>query len=311
MLEVAHRIELELLVRTFLGVDPPDRMMRQLAAVVRDFDAPPGTVLYEQGTPPGELFLVANGVVALIGDDGSRWEFEGQSLLGVVDATLDRPMTRRAVVESHAYGARLSLSDYIDVLEDNFDFAKRAMERAFRMVHETASELPPDLVFRPPSVDAVLDGRGADPRPLEMVERLMVLYRSNVLATAPLQPLASLAALAEEERWDEGEVIERPGTPLHSLRFIASGAVRAERTSPPVVGAFGPSDVLSGSSAIGLETTQYTMTATAPTRTLRVLKEDLFDVMEDHFGLAGTLFKCNAVENERIRTLRATHDSSD
>lgn len=311
MLEVAHRIELELLVRTFLGVEPPDRMMRQLAAVVRDFEAPVGTVLYERGDPPGELFLVANGVVALVGEDGSRWVFEGQSLLGVVDATLDRPMSRTATVESDAYGARLTLADYTDVLEDNFDFAKSAMERAFHGVHENALELAPDGVFPPPSQDAVLDDRGADPRPLEIVERLMVLYRSRTFLRAPLQPLTSLATLAEEERWDAGDVIERADESMHSLRFVASGHVRAEREVPKIVGAFGPSDVLGGTASIGLDTSFYTMTATRPTRTLRVLKEDLFDVMEDHFGLAGTFFRSNAIENERIRDLRAARQARD
>ncbi|MEQ8273347.1 MAG: cyclic nucleotide-binding domain-containing protein [Deltaproteobacteria bacterium] len=311
MLEVAHRIELELLMRTFLGMEPPDRVMRQLASVVRDFDAPPGTVLYERGDPPGELFMIADGTVALIGEDGSRWVFEGQSLVGVLDSTLDRPMTRRAVVETRAHGARLMLADYLDVLDDNFDFAKTAMERGCRMVHENALALAPDHVFPPPSEDPILDERGGDPRPLEMVERLMVLHRSSLFDAAPLQPLASLAALAEEERWEAGDVIERQGETSMYLRCVASGSVCAERDDPRVVADFGPSDVVAGIAALGLTEAGYTIRATRPTRTLKLLKEDLFDVAEDHFGLMGTFFRCNGLENERIRNLGSALDRVD
>lgn len=311
MPETAHAVELELLVRTFLQMKPPERVMRQFAAILRPLEAPEGTILYERGAPSGEVFLIAHGTIASVGEDGSRWMFEGQSFLGVLDATLDRPHSRTAVVEKHAEGARMNLLDYIDILEDNFDFAKDGMQRGCIFSHEAMLANAPDEVFVAPTEDLVLEMRGADPRRLEMVERLMVLHRSSFFVRAPMQPLVSLATLAEEERYDAGEKIFEFQEPNANLRFVVSGRVRAERQTPRVVAEFGPSDLLGGPAAVGYDTYQYTMTATRPTRILRIAKEDLFDVMEDHFRLSGTLFAFNARENERARRLTSGRETVD
>lgn len=301
--DAAARVGLEIFVRTFLGMRPPDRVMRQLAGMMRELEAPTGTVLYERGDPATEIFMIQEGRVALVGEDDSRWTFEDQSMIGIVDASLDRPYSRTAIVEEPVFGARMMFADYGEVIEDNFDFTIGAIQRGTFVSWETALKLGPHDAFPPPSSDEVLQRRGDDDRRLEMVERLMVLHRSVLFADAPIQPLVSLANHAEEHRFEAGETIYEVGDPSDSILFVANGLVEIEQVDPKIVARFGPGDVVAGIFPVAHDCYPFSARAIEPTRLLRITQEDLFDVAEDHFGIARAVLSYNSRDNARVRSL--------
>ena len=299
----ARRVGLEILARSFLGMRPPDRVMRQLGTIMREIDAPEGTVLYERGAPSNEVFMIREGRVALVGDDDSRWIFEDQSMIGVVDATLDRAHARTAVVEARVHGAKVAFADYLEVLEDNFDFTMRLMQRGFWLAYQTGLRLAPDGVFPPPSEDVVLMHCCEGKDRLDTFARLTVLDRSVLLRDAPVQPLVTLANHAEEVRVGTGERILERGAPNTAFLIVATGLVECRRTDPDVVARFGPGDLVSGAAAVGSDENELDAVALEPSVLLRISREDLYDVMEDHFGVVRAMFAYNARDNARVRRL--------
>lgn len=296
------RVEHELFIRSFFEVRPPDRMVQQLSASLRDYFAPAGTVLYERGHPSERIYFVISGEVQLEAPDTEPWVLKDLSLLGALDAGQARPYSRTARALSDVAALTMSFREYVDLMEDHFDFTKSSMESNARNLHERCLELAPDGVFAPVGPEEATP-LGAEP--LELLGKLRVLRHSDLCRRAPVQALVSLAIHGEEERWEPGQVLLSEGELNPHLRLVASGRLEATREQPLVRAAFGPGALLLGCSAIGYAESQYRVTAATPAMTVRVLKEDFYDVMEDHFPLAGSAFSFFGVENERTRTLLA------
>lgn len=298
----ALRVEHELFIRSFFDVRPPERMVQQLSTALRDVYVPAGTVLYEQGEPSERLYFVIAGEVALEAPGADPWLLKDLSLLGALDASQGRPYSRTAKAVTDVAALTMAFRDYVDLMEDHFDFTKSTIESNARNLHTRVLELAPDGVFPPVIAEEPLIPLGG---PLELLERLLVLRRSELCVRAPVQALVSLAIHAEGEVWAPGEVLFREGDTNAHLRFVAAGRLEATRAQPRVVGAFGPGALVLGSAALGQERHLYQVTAQTPAVTIRLLKEDYWDVMEDHFALAGATFAFFGRENERTRILAA------
>lgn len=296
------RVEHELFIRSFFEVRPPDRMVQQLSASLRDYYAPAGTVLYERGQPSERLYFVISGEVQLEAPDSEPWVLKDLSLLGALDAGQGRPYSRTARAISDVAALTMAFREYVDLMEDHFDFTKSSIESNARNLHDRCLELAPDGVFAPvgPTEPATTSAE-----PLELLGKLRILRQSEFFQRAPVQALVSLAIHGEGEHWEPGQVLLERGDPNPHLRFVAQGRLEATREQPAVQAAFGPRSLLLGCAAISYAEAQYRVAAVTPALTVRVLKEDLFDVMEDHFPLAGSAFSYFGRENERTRTLLA------
>ena len=297
------KIGREIFLRSFFAVRPPQRVAQALVSVMQDHDFDAGEVVFDAGEMPVHVYFVVDGEVHLEADGETPWSFGELSVIGIADAVLDRPRVRRAIVRAPSHLLSIRFEDYLEILEDNFDFAKSAMEMANRTVHEQSRQLAPDGVFKAPNATSVVSADVLRQRPLNLVERLLVLYNAPFFVDAPVQPLVSLAALAEEERWSEGDQIFDVGQPLTDLRFVVAGKVRADLDDPRIVGWFGPGDLLGANAAISSPITVYRMTVEQDAVVLRIQKEDLFDLMEDHARLARVGFAFVARENERVRRI--------
>ena len=143
---------------------------------------------------------------------------------------------------------------------------------------------------------------------LDLMDRVMVLRRCQVFARTSVQALVNLAKHAFAERWQPGDVLFSAGDAAPHLRLIAAGTLhiaRGDLPAGPVTATFGPGELLLRQAALGAEVHAYTATAESEAITLRLSKEDLFDVAEDHFSLIGSLFSYLGRENERTRRLLA------
>lgn len=297
------KIGREIFVRSFFVTRPPPTLAQALVGAMKDHDYAAEDVIFEAGQRPVTVFFVVEGEVDLVGEDGLRWSFGEQSVIGIMDAVLDRPRVRRAVARTDAHLLSIRFQDYLELLEDHFDFAKGALEGAHQTIHETSRALPPDQVFKAPETTPIISESIVEHRPMNLLERLLVLHNAPMFKTAPVQSLVSLAVQAEEERWSEGEGVDA-GQPSTVLRFVAVGRIRAEQ--PPIVGHFGPGDLVGAHAAIGHPGTIYRLTAEVDSVLVCVQKEDLYDLMEDHARLTQSAFAFAAQENERARSLLAT-----
>jgi CRP-like cAMP-binding protein len=295
-------VQRELFIRSFFPAKPPERVTAQLVATMRDVDFPAGAIIFRAGDPPDQLFFISSGKVRLEADGEKPWIFESASVIGILDAGLRRKRKRTCVAETKVHAIVIDFEDYAEIMEDNFDFAKSTMVTAAGGLHQLSLHLSPDHVFAPPEVEnpsgveVVREGRA-----LNQIERLIVLHNARYFTGAPVQALVVLAKVAKEETWKEGDVLFRSGDPALEIRIVASGSFTVTRDHPHLTAPFRAGGLICGTAAVGFDVHEYTCTADRDSTTLAILKEDLYDVMEDHFGLGLSLFGFVARENERVR----------
>ncbi len=295
-------VQRELFIRTFFAMAAPERVTNQLVASMRDVEFPAGAIIFHAGDPPDQLFFVSSGTVRLEAEGEKPWTFETTSVIGILDAALQRNHARTAVAGTEVHAIVIDFEDYAEIMEDNFDFTRIEMIQAARAIHQLSLKLPSSRVFpsaeleNPAGIEIVRAGR-----PLNQIERLVVLHNARYFTNAPIQALVTLAKVAKEETWKSDDVLFQPGDPTHEIRIVSSGEIRITRDYPSIEAVFAAGGLICATAAIGCEVYEYTATALTEATTLVILKEDLFDVMEDHFGLGMTLFGFVARENERIR----------
>lgn len=307
---VALRVEHELFIRSFFDLRPPERMVQQLVAGLRDVFFPAGATIYQRGDAAENLYFLIEGAVVLEAEGEEPWRFGAQSMLGALDAGQGRPYSRTARVLTDVAALTMSFREYVDVMEDHFDFTKASLELGCSEMHERSLSLPPELVFEvgregPPLVPAPRDGAGFA---LELMDRVLVLRRCEIFAQTPVQALVTLAKHVEVEHFAPDATLFRAGDAAPHLRLLAAGRVRVWRDAPAVTARFGPGELLLRQAALGAERHAYTAVAETAAVTLRFSKEDLFDVAEDHFSLIGSLFAYLGRENERTRRLLAEQE---
>lgn len=306
---VALRVEHELFIRSFFDLRPPERMVQQLAGGLRDVFFPAGSMIYRQGDAAENLYFLIRGEVALEAEGEEPWTFGAQSMLGALDAGQGRPYSRTARVRRDVEALTMAFREYVDVMEDHFDFTKSNLELGCRDMHERSLLLAPDQVFDAPAREAA--PLVAAQAPLELMDRVLVLRRCEVFTRTPVQALVTLAKHVEIERFAPGETLFAAGDAAPHLRLLAAGRVRVERAEPQVTARFGPGELLLRQAALGADQHAYTAIAETATTALRLSKEDLFDVAEDHFSLIGSLFSYLGRENERTRRLLAERERAE
>jgi hypothetical protein len=133
--------------------------------------------------------------------------------------------------------------------------------------------------------------------PLDLVERLLVLSNTGLLATAGMQTLTDLAHTAEEKRLGHVDDLRAEGRDERS-HLLLEGTVVARRTGRSATvtvrpGSFVPRP-LARSKDWDLECMS---TGSSGLRTLAFRPEDLLDEMEEHTDLVRALL--GALWNER------------
>jgi CRP-like cAMP-binding protein len=300
--DLSLRIEHELFIRSFFEVRPPDRMVRQLAASLKDVFFPRGSTLYEKGQPSGNVYFVITGEIALESPGEDTWDLGEHAFIGALDAGQSRPYSRTARAKTDVSALMMPFREYLDLMEDHFEFTKGSMENGARNMDLRAMELPPEHVF--PRYEESAPIVPFEKHPLELMDRLLVLRHSDLFGQGPVQPLVSLAKYTESEHWKAGDILFRAGEPAPHIRMVVGGRIDIDLEKHKLKGAFGPGKVLR-QSAFAYDIQNYTARAGVESVTMRISKEDFFDVMEDHFSLVGSVFRYLGRENERIRTLTA------
>jgi CRP-like cAMP-binding protein len=299
------RVEHELFIRTFSSINPPPHVVQRLAGLMRDVVFEPGEVIYEEKEPASDLYFIVSGEVELRLGDERPWELGEQSMIGIIDAALDRAYSRTAVAREVTHALALRYVDYMDAMEEDINYALELISSGAARSDEMAAGLGGKHLF------AEMHGpSGADP-PLQEASdkvspmaRLSALRSTPLFARAPVQALASVAQLARVKHYEEGARIFSIGDAPDVVHVLVRGSVRLSRMTPGETGLILPVCVLGGLEAMSGVSRTYQAVAESPVTALVVQKEDLFDVIEDHPGLLRSLFSELALQRERL--MRAT-----
>ena len=288
-------MEREIFLRTMTVGRPISTTAKLLGEAMREVFFEAGSVLYEEGSASDDLFFIMQGVVALRRGGAPDWEFGPNSVIGILDADLDRPHARKAVALTDVEALALRTEDRLEVLEDNFEQTRAVILFTASRVHELALDLPDSVC------EKELDhGPEIGPERLPLVERVLLLHDTAAFRRAGIQARVSLAPVADEFRVRAGDTLFRAGEVTGVFFVVASGTIELEHENSKRRLRFGPGSIVGGGAAFGDVERLYAAHALSDAVLLRLREEDFFDVMEDHFDLARSVLGYIAQEQEHV-----------
>lgn len=131
-----------------------------------------------------------------------------------------------------------------------------------------------------------------------IIEKVIFLQDIDVFEEVRVEDLAHLAAIAEEMDYPAGTDIYKVNDSPDALYLIISGKVRLHRDEQEI-GISGPHEALGTWALFDNRPRVATATALEDTETLRILREDFYDLLADHVRIA------EAVLRSLTRRLRA------
>jgi CRP-like cAMP-binding protein len=266
----------------------------QVAGAMREVFFERAQEIFAIGDPAGDIFFLVRGSVRMTAPGAPPWDFDAPAIVGVFDAFAGRPRSRRAVATSDLHALSLAYADWLAVLEENHELACEAVLRVAAMLRRTRLGIAGDGGHDPPAP------AGPAAAGLGSFARTRALRRLPILRDASVEVTLRLAELAQEIDLAPGEVLFREGDPGETLSAVASGLVAVERADPPLRAVFGPGALVGGAAAVGLGPHPFTARAELPTVVLRLHRDDVLDLMEDHFDLTRGLLSAIGAEREEL-----------
>jgi CRP-like cAMP-binding protein len=288
-------VERLLFLRSLAMVRPEGPEAQQIAAAMRDVYFRRAAQLFGVGDPSGDVFFLVKGSVRMAPPPGTvapPWDFEAPAIVGALDSFLGRPRTRSAVATSETHALALAAADWLAVMEDNADFARESMLRLSGMLLRMHLEIEGDGGYAPPSATGAAIATG-----LGFLEKTIALREVPPLRAAGVQVVVRLVELATEIDLGPGDALFREGEACDAVDVVASGVIEIERSAPPLGAAFGPGALVGGAGALGLVRYPFGARARDGAAVIRLRRDDVLDMMEDHFELTRALM--SAVNAER------------
>jgi ATP:ADP antiporter, AAA family len=149
----------------------------------------------------------------------------------------------------------------------------------------------------------VADGQHSTPETseaMELIEKIFLLQKVDLLRGAPGAHLALLASIAEEVEVPSGEVLIVAGEPTTAMYILTSGEVTLQGVGEHIQ--LGPEQAFGTWALIDQDPSPIQAMASEPTRLLRITRLDLHDLLADHSELAVALLQGLA---RRMRNLVA------
>ncbi len=289
------RLKREILVRSMFPSMPVAAHLR-FTDLLDDLEARSGELVFDLGDPPERFLFLTEGRVAMEREGERAWEFEPVAVVGVIDAILERPRTRNCRALEPSRFLSLRMSDWFDMIEDNGQIARAAIRNFATQLHGRWRKLAPRLE------------RHSDPPPaagvarLETYDKILALRRASFLGSAGMQAIVSLATVAEQLDFKQGESLFELGAHDDSLHVLVRGSV--ELTAP---GGFRVlhrrGDLIGGAAAFCRALPGYAARATTDVSVLRIADQDFYDQAEEHGRLTRGTLKYLVTELEPLLEL--------
>jgi CRP-like cAMP-binding protein len=298
----AAQLRRELFLRALSLAKPSPAAARTLAQAITDVEFDPGQVIFRRGDEADAAYFIVEGQVTLEAPDEEPWTFRNGGVVGILDVNLERPRARTCVADTHVRAMMLRGEDWLEMMEDNFEYTVNARRSVAMDLHRLVLEIAPSGGFTEPR-STEHDLAAVE---LNAVARLVVLRNVETFARASVQALARLAAVSEPVALRPTEVLFEPGQAHDRLFVVAFGIVDVTRVIEPVIEAgFGSGQLVGGSPSLGGVLADYRAVARTRATVLTFTTTELEDVAEDHFDLTRSLIRHLAVERERVMRARA------
>lgn len=277
-----QRVKRELLLRTLFPLMPAAAHVR-LVELLEEVELEAGSIAFKVGDLPDHFLFLLEGRVALESETLRGIEFSGVSVVGVVDAILDRPRQRACRALEASKALRIRSADWFDLLEDNAEVARAGIRNFASQLHRLWQELSARLPrhSEPPP--------GIVPSALSTYDKILVLRQASFLRRAGMQAIASLAAIADTEVLQTGEPLFEVGNGGEDFFVVTTGLIQLSNGSG-LHFTHDAGDVVGGPAAFCNALPNYAATALTPSVVLRIPQQEFYDQAEEHGRLLrGTL----------------------
>lgn len=270
----AQRVKRELLLRTLFPTMPLAVHLRFIE-LLEEVELTAGQLVFARGDPPDRFLFLTEGRVAIELEGHKSLEFASFSVVGVVDAVLDRPRVRacRALEPSKALAIRTV--DWFDMLEDNAEIARAATRNFATQLHTSWRERAQHLARYsdppPPRLPTVLDN----------YDKILVLRQAAFLQRAGIQAVASLATVAEPVMLESGEWLFETGNDGEDFYVVAAGRIELTHASGLRL-THSAGDLVGGPASFCNALSSYAARASTDAIVLRISQQDFYDQAEEH-----------------------------
>ncbi|MBI2895590.1 MAG: cyclic nucleotide-binding domain-containing protein [Deltaproteobacteria bacterium] len=294
----AGRIERQLFLKT-LAIGKATGAGQRFADAMREVAYPAGTTIYREGDGTDRIFFVRSGEISLARRGEEPWTFRERDTVGVLDAMQDRPRARTATAVTDVKALAVTVEDWLELLEDNFELARQTIVRGARSLFDLHLELAPTGGFPIPTGTDVPEGKG----PVDLVGRIILLHDLPAFRAASVQSLVGLSKVLRERRLEAAGGLFLRGEPPGAIFVVVRGLVEISRDSPELRAGFGPGALVAGYVSVGQSERQFDARAVVPTTVLELREDDYLDLLEDHFELVRSVLADMARERERLMDL--------
>jgi CRP-like cAMP-binding protein len=296
------RLEREIMLRATFPMMPASAHAR-FVEVLEQIEAETGQLLFSPGDAADRVYFLTKGRVVMEAVDERPWFFEPVAVIGVIDATLERPRKRSCRVLEPSKLLVMRSSDWFDLLEDNAQIARGAIRNFATGLHERWRKLVAKVPRKsdPPT--------GTVPPTLEYYDKLLALRQAVFVNRAGMQALVSLATVAESVSLRAGAALFSLGESEDALYVVASGIVELVQGDDFRV-QHGPGELVGGPAALCKALPSYSARALTSAVVLRISEQDFYDCAEEHPRLTRGALKYLVSELEAVLPFGPRDDTS-
>ena len=290
----SQRVKRELLLRSLFPSMPVGVHVRFIE-LLEDLDLAAGELAFREGDPPDRFFFLTEGRVALEAEGMQSTEFSGFSVVGVVDAILERPRLRACRALEASKALLIRSADWFDLLEDNAEIARAAIKNFATQLHGLWQKMAPRFSRRsePPA--------GIVPSQFETYDKILALRQASFLRKAGMQAIASLSTIAETVVLQARQPLFEVGNSGEDFLVVAAGLIELSHGSG-LHFTHDAGDVVGGPAAFCNALPSYAAIAAAPSIVLRIPQQEFYDQAEEHGRLLRGTLAFLASELEALQT---------
>jgi len=279
--------------------DLPMDEVSLIAQNARDVSFRSGEILIDESRSLGRAYIIVEGEVRVEGDGPEPPLIRAGEGVGMISLLAGEDPTQRCVATSEVAALEISGEIFWDILEERFPIY-------IRIVRNVASELllHRQGILHGTVLAGIVDPREVPPdRPIELVERLILMRKAGIFREASLEAIIELARSFEERRIPAGTRLWELWDPSGFAHFLISGTVRCELGDGRIFRATVGYPVGNLESQAN-EPRWYTAVAETDLVAFRSETGVFLDVMEDHFDLAEEFLTALARNVSRTRQRR-------
>ncbi len=263
-----------------VGAMLPPHVLRVIAEHLQERTFGKGSRLMRRGEPIDGLHMLIEGGVALTREEASLGELEAPQTLGFLGILARQDGPYDATAKQDVRALELETDTLLELFEDHFELLSATLRYLAERLHFDMQELPQEALGMP-SVDV---GRVPD-RPLDLVERVMVLRTSSGFTQASVNALAVMARQMDEVRVKAGATLWNVGDPAEGAFVIVKGTVHC-KTPDGREFRYGPGTGAGGVESLAGKPRWYAVTAETDVVGLQGNTEQLMDIFENQFRMA-------------------------